>query len=82
MDSGSAWIAGSGHSSCRRSVSQKLRSLFSLQRPKKDLQFLKELVEAGKVTPIIDRTYRLSEVPAAIRYWETGHARGKIVIVM
>ena len=51
MDSGSAWIAGSGHSSCRRSVSQKLRSLFSLHRPKKDLQFLKELVEAGKVTP-------------------------------
>ena len=63
-------------------VSQKLRSLFSVRRPKKDLLFLKELVEAGKVTPIIDRTYRLSEVPAAIRYWETGHARGKIVIVM
>ena len=63
-------------------VGQKLRSLFSLERSKKDLQFLKELVEAGKVTPVIDRTYRLSEVPAAIRYWEAGHAQGKIVIVM
>ena len=49
-------------------VGQKLRSLFSLQRPKKDLQFLKELIEAGKLTPVIDRTYRLSEVPAASRH--------------
>ncbi len=63
-------------------VSQKVRSLFSLERTKKDLQFLKELVEAGKVTPVIDRTYRLSEVPAAIRYWEAGHARGKVVVTV
>jgi NADPH:quinone reductase-like Zn-dependent oxidoreductase len=41
---------------------------------------LKELIEAGKVTPVIDRTYSLSEVPEAIRYLEAGHARGKIVI--
>ena len=41
-----------------------------------------ELMEAGKVTPVIDRRYRLSEVPEAIRYLETGHARGKVVVTM
>ena len=45
-----------------------------------DLQFLRELIEAGRITPIIDRTYPLSEAPDAIRYLETGHARGKVVI--
>ena len=43
---------------------------------------LKELVEAGKVTPVIDRRYQLSEVPEALRYQGEGHARGKIVIVI
>ncbi len=37
---------------------------------------------AGKVTPVIDRTYPLSDVPAAIRYLEEGHARGKVVITV
>ncbi len=45
-----------------------------------DLTIIGELMQAGKVTPVIDRRYRLSEVPAAIRYSEEGHARGKIVI--
>lgn len=48
----------------------------------KDLVFLKELIEAGKVTPVIDRTYSLSDVPAAIGYVEEGHAKGKIVITL
>ena len=61
---------------------QKLRSLFSIERSQADLQFLKELIEAEKVTPVIDRTYPLSEVPEAIRYWEEAHARGKIVITV
>jgi NADPH:quinone reductase-like Zn-dependent oxidoreductase len=39
-----------------------------------------ELIEAGKITPVVDRTYPLSEVPEAIRYLEEGHARGKLVI--
>ena len=45
-----------------------------------DLLHLKELLEAGKVTPVIDRMYPLSEVPDALRYLEEGHARGKVVI--
>jgi NADPH:quinone reductase-like Zn-dependent oxidoreductase len=47
---------------------------------KEDLTILGDLMAAGKVTPVIDRCYSLSEVPEAIRYFEEGHARGKIVI--
>jgi NADPH:quinone reductase-like Zn-dependent oxidoreductase len=43
---------------------------------------LKELIESGKVTPVIDKTYPLAEVPEAIRYLEQGHARGKVVITV
>ena len=46
------------------------------------LVVLKELIEAGKLTPFIDRTFPLSEVPEAIRYLETGKARGKIVVTV
>ena len=63
-------------------VRQKLCSLLSMERSKEDLQFLKELVEAGKVTSVIDRTYPLSAVPEAIRYLEAAHARGKVVITV
>ena len=49
---------------------------------KADLVAAKELIEAGKLTPVIDRTYSLSEVPEAIRYLEEGHARGKVVITV
>jgi NADPH:quinone reductase-like Zn-dependent oxidoreductase len=62
-------------------VSQKLGS-FLARANKDDLQFLKELIEAGKVKPVIDRTYSLSEVPEAIRYLEEGHARGKVVVTV
>jgi NADPH:quinone reductase-like Zn-dependent oxidoreductase len=47
---------------------------------KDDLTILADLIQAGTVTPVIDRRFGLSEVPAAIRYSEEGHARGKIVI--
>ena len=47
-----------------------------------DLGELRVLMEAGKITPVIDRTYPLSEVPAAIGYLEQGHARGKVVIAV
>jgi NADPH:quinone reductase-like Zn-dependent oxidoreductase len=47
-----------------------------------DLLVLKELVETGKVAPVIDRTYSLGEVAEAVRYLETGHARGKVVVTV
>jgi NADPH:quinone reductase-like Zn-dependent oxidoreductase len=59
------------------------RMLFFLAKiTRDDLIVLKELIEAGKVTPVIDRTYPLSETAAAIRYLEQGHSRGKVVITL
>jgi hypothetical protein len=63
----------------KRFVSHRLRP-FVVAPKFEDLLVLKELIEAGKVTPVIDRTYPLSEVPEAIRYLEEGHARGKVLI--
>ena len=48
----------------------------------KDLAILRELMAIGKVTPVIDKRYRLGEVPEAIRYLEEGHARGKVIITL
>ena len=62
-------------------VSQKLGT-FVCRENHEDLIVLKELIEAGKVTPVIDRTYPLSEVPEAIRYMRDGQARGKVVITL
>jgi len=62
-------------------VSQNLRMVLAAAKTE-DLQVLKELIEAGKVRTVIDRTYSLSEVPDAIRYLNEGHARGKIVITV
>jgi NADPH:quinone reductase-like Zn-dependent oxidoreductase len=49
---------------------------------KEDLDFLQEVFEAGKIVPVIDRHYPLSELPEALRYLEGGHARGKVVITV
>jgi NADPH:quinone reductase-like Zn-dependent oxidoreductase len=49
---------------------------------KDDLNVLRELMQSGKVAPVIDRTYKMSETQAALRYLEEGHARGKVVIVV
>ena len=48
----------------------------------KDLAFLKELLKAGKVVPVIDRRYPLREAAEALRYLGAGHARGKVVIIV
>jgi NADPH:quinone reductase-like Zn-dependent oxidoreductase len=55
---------------------------FVAKRSGDDLRVVKELIEAGTVTPVIDRTYPLSDVPEAIGYLEEGHARGKVVITL
>jgi NADPH:quinone reductase-like Zn-dependent oxidoreductase len=49
---------------------------------KDDLNVLRDLMQSGKVAPVIDRTYKLSETQAAVRYLEEGHARGKVVITI
>jgi NADPH:quinone reductase-like Zn-dependent oxidoreductase len=64
-----------------RFVGQRLRMLASNPR-QEDLQTLRELIEAGKLTPLIDRTFPLAEVPEAIRQLEAGHTRGKLVITV
>jgi NADPH:quinone reductase-like Zn-dependent oxidoreductase len=62
--------------------SKKMGILIWKPNRKEDLVFLEELFEAGKVVPVIDRCYPLSEVPEALRYLEEGHAKGKVVITV
>jgi NADPH:quinone reductase-like Zn-dependent oxidoreductase len=83
-EGGGRWLGGFDRQILRAPilsalVRQRLRPLVSKERSE-DLLVLKELIEAGKVTPVIDRTYPLAEIPEAVRYLEEGHARGKIVI--
>ncbi len=83
-------IPNSGHSGLGYIIKAFVLSLFVRQQggpylaiPKnEDLVDLKELIESGKVTPVIDRTYPLSETPEAFRYLDKGHARGKVVITV
>jgi NADPH:quinone reductase-like Zn-dependent oxidoreductase len=62
-------------------VRQRMR-VFIVRRNKEDLAVLKELVEAGKIAPVIDRRYELSQLPEALRYQGEGHAQGKIVVAV
>ncbi len=62
-------------------VGQQLKGLIASERAE-DLRFLTGLIEAGKVRPVIDRTYVLDDAPAAIRHLRDGSARGKIVITL
>jgi NADPH:quinone reductase-like Zn-dependent oxidoreductase len=57
-------------------------TFFVAKITREDLVFLKELLETGKVKPVIDRRYELSEAPEALRYFGEGHARGKVVIAV
>jgi NADPH:quinone reductase-like Zn-dependent oxidoreductase len=61
---------------------KQLRGLGSVQQSQKDLVVVKELLEAGKVVPVIDRRYTLSEVPEGFRYFGEGHAKGKVIITV
>ncbi|HJX82141.1 MAG TPA: NAD(P)-dependent alcohol dehydrogenase, partial [Candidatus Udaeobacter sp.] len=62
-----------------RFVSQKFIAYIA-QFNKADMSILADLMQTGKITPVIDRTFRFSETADALRYLETGHARGKVVI--
>jgi NADPH:quinone reductase-like Zn-dependent oxidoreductase len=62
-------------------VSQKMGMMMA-ELKKSDLAILGDMMQSGKVKPVIDRTYKLSELPEAIRYLEEGHARGKVVITV
>jgi NADPH:quinone reductase-like Zn-dependent oxidoreductase len=62
-------------------VSQKLTVVMA-KGDKRNLTALGELMETGKLTPVIDRRYSLSEVPEGIRYLERGHAQGRVIIVV
>ena len=64
-----------------RFVSQRLRPLLATPNTG-DLVVLKQLIEAGRMMPIINRTYSLSDTADAIRQLEEGHARGKVVITI
>jgi NADPH:quinone reductase-like Zn-dependent oxidoreductase len=69
-----SWVSRTGR--------KKIGQMETAKPNKKDLLFIKELLEAGKVVPVIDRRYTLREVPEAIRYLEAGHAKGKVVITV
>jgi NADPH:quinone reductase-like Zn-dependent oxidoreductase len=83
-------IPNSGHAGIGYVIKALLLSLFMRQHGRtfiaapnnKDLVDLKELIEAGKITPVIDKTYPLSEAPEAFRYLDKEHARGKVVITV
>jgi len=68
------WISMTG--------SKKMGNMGVAKPNQKDLMIMKELLEAGKVKPVIDRCYPLSEVADALRYLEEGHAHGKVVITV
>ncbi|MFJ8076612.1 NAD(P)-dependent alcohol dehydrogenase [Streptomyces sp. NPDC096176] len=63
-------------------IGQNLRAPF-VKEPKEDvLQPLADYLESGRITPVIDRTYPLSEAADAVRHWEMGHTRGKLVLTV
>jgi NADPH:quinone reductase-like Zn-dependent oxidoreductase len=67
-----SWVSKTGD--------KKIGLMATAKSVQSDLVFIKELLEAGKIVPVIDRSYPLSETAEAIRYLEQGHARGKVII--
>jgi len=62
-------------------VDQKFAQ-YMTKMSKQDLIMLGDLIQAGKVTPVIERTYKLDDAPEALRQLDAGHARGKLVITV
>ena len=90
LEPGGTLMPSSGHAGMGYVIKAFLLPLFvrQVERPfvsrpnRDDLTTLKELVEAGRVTPVIDRTYPLSETAEAFRYLDQGHAQGKVILVV
>ena len=90
LEPGGTLLPSSGHAGMGYVLKAFLLSLFVRRQARPfvstpnqdDLIALKELVEAGRVAPVIDRTYPLRETAEAFRYLDQGHARGKVVIVV
>jgi NADPH:quinone reductase-like Zn-dependent oxidoreductase len=84
-EGGGRWIGGMDRQLRALAISpfvgQRLRMLIAREHYE-ELQVLTELIEAGKITPVVDRTYTLSEAADAIRYLDEGRARGKVVITI
>ena len=84
-ETGGRWLGGFDRSLrapvLSRFVPQRLAAVMVSENAA-DLLVLAELIESGQVTPVIDRTYPLSQAPDAIRYMQHGHARGKVVITV
>ena len=84
-ETGGRWLGGTDRQLralvLSRFVDQKLTTFVSKENHE-DLIVLKELIESGKITPVIDRTFPLAEAPQAIRHLEHGHARGKVVVTV
>ncbi|MBO0705799.1 MAG: zinc-binding dehydrogenase, partial [Candidatus Dormibacteraeota bacterium] len=85
-EGGGRWLGGFDRSTLRAPllspvVGQRLLSVVPKPRSQ-DLLDLKELIERGAITPVIDRRYQLGEVAEAMRYLRGGHLRGKVVIAV
>ena len=85
-EGGDRWLGGFDRQMLRAPAaslftSQKLQALTAKVQTK-DLEVLRRMIEAGKVTPVIDRIYPLAEAPEALRYLHEGHARGKVVVTV
>ena len=61
---------------------QRVSMLLASQIGKDDLEFIADLAAAGRLTPVLDRSYPLAEAAEAVRYLEAGHARGKVIVVL
>ena len=85
-DGGGSWTGGFGRQIVRAPllslfVGQRLRPVVATET-QADLDALRELIEAGSVTPVVDRTFALNEAADAVRYLERGHAAGKVVVTV
>ncbi|MGH2882170.1 MAG: zinc-binding dehydrogenase, partial [Solirubrobacteraceae bacterium] len=84
-EDGGRWTGGFGRSLRGVALSPFVRQRLTMKTPKEhyaDLERLTVLIEAGQLTPIIDKTYPLHRAPDAMRHLQAGHARGKLVIAV